>query len=96
MKKTMNEEILEMMHGIIEMMMTNNQREMDKIENTMDVMINVIDNDDVWAYSVGDVTADELYAKAKEFIGEGNYLSHDLFMNVLVDWMLHLGKEEQL
>ena len=95
MKDTrIEEEILNIMADTIGMLVKDKENEIAKIENTMDIMIKVLDNDDVWSYSVGDVTSDELYAKVKEYVGEGNYLSHDIFMNVLTDWMFHLSKED--
>lgn len=88
-------EIVDIIKDTLNMLIEDRQHEIDKIENTMNIMLKVIDNDDVWSYSVGDTTADELYIKVKKAAGQNNYVSHDIFMNTLIDWMFHLGKEEE-
>lgn len=87
-------EILDIIKDTIGVLVKDRQRKIDEIDDTMKFMTIVLDKNDIWAYSVGDVTADELYIKLKEAKGPGSYINHDLFMNILVDWMLHLGGEQ--
>ena len=87
-------EILDIIKDTLGVLVKDRQQKIDEIGDTMHLMRLALDNDDVWAYSVGDVTADELYIKVKEAKGTGNYVNHDLFMNILIDWMIHLGGEE--
>ena len=87
-------EILDIIKDTLGVLVKERQHKIDEISDTMTFMKFVLDDDDIWAYSVGDVTADELYIKVKEAKGFGNYVNHDLFMNVLVDWMFHLGGEQ--
>lgn len=87
-------EILDIIKDTLGVLVKDRENKIAEIEYTMDLIRFSLDDEDVWAYSVGDVTADELYIKVKRAMGPGKYVNHDIFMNTLTDWMFHLGGEE--
>ena len=93
MNKNINE-ILNIILDTLKKLVEDKEKDLNEMKDTITLMSLVLDNDDVWAYSVGDVTADELYIKVKKAKGFNNHVNHDIFMNVLIDWMYHLNKED--
>ena len=95
MNENATKEILNIMSDTIKMLVEDKENDLAEMKDTMKLMSLVLDDDDVWAYSVGDVTADELYIKVKKAKGFNNHVNHDIFMNVLIDWMYNLNKEDK-